>query len=90
MKTEGQVRVAARNLDSKRRLVMPASLPPHSAVTIQRIDADTWIIKRQQPDRGFKTVLIPVIDKLPDDSAWEKKELELAKRAIARTPPFEE
>jgi len=42
------------------------------------------------PTRNFKMVLIPVVDRLPDDPDWEKKELELAKYAATKLPPFEE
>ena len=50
----------------------------------------TWLVKRQLPARDFKMVMIPVIDRLPDDPEWEKKELELAKYAATKLPPFEE
>jgi len=61
-------------VDGRRRLVMPQECPPGSAVTIQPIDDNTWIVKRQTPDKNFKMVLIPVIDRLPDDPEWEKLE----------------
>ena len=69
---------------------MPPECPPGSAVTIEALDETTWLVKRQVPARDFKMVVIPVIDRLPDDPGWEKKELHLAKYAATKLPPFEE
>ena len=68
-------------LDERRRLVMPPECPPGSAVTIQELDKTTWLVKRQMPARGFKMVMIPLIDRLPDDPEWEKVEEAFARRA---------
>jgi len=77
-------------VDDRHRIVMPPGCPPRSAVTIQELDKTTWLVKRRVPTRNFKMVLIPVVDRLPDDPDWEKKELELAKYAATKLPPFEE
>ena len=61
---------------------MPPECPAKSAVTIQQVDENTWIIKRQLPERRFKMVLIPVVEKLPEDPGCEETEA-----ALARSPP---
>jgi hypothetical protein len=68
-------------LDNRRRLVMPPECPPGSAVTIQELDKTTWLVKRQMPAQDFKMVMIPVIDRLPDDPEWEKPEAAFARHA---------
>jgi len=77
-------------VDDRRRLVMPPECPPGSAVTIQELDKTTWLVKRQVPSRKFKTVVFPVIGRLPDDPEWEKTELAFAKHAARKLPPLEE
>ena len=59
--------------DAKGRVILPL-FPPRSEVTIQQLDAFTLIFRRPRPDRNLKMVLIPVIDRLPDDPEWEKVE----------------
>lgn len=66
--------------DERRRLVMPPGCPPGSAVTIQELDKTTWLVTRQVPSRKFKMVVLPVIDRLPDDPEWEKTELAFARQ----------
>jgi len=53
---------------------MPPECPPRSAVTIQRIDDDTWLVKRVVEEKKFKKVFIPIIDTLPRDPDWDKVE----------------
>lgn len=77
-------------LDSKRRLVMPEDCPPKSLVTIQPLDANTWIVRRQLPDKKIKMIAIPIIKDLPDDPEWEKVEEAFGRAAIAKLPPPEE
>jgi hypothetical protein len=69
---------------------MPPECPPGSAVTIQRLDETTWLVKRQVPARDFKLVMIPLIDRLPDDPEWERTELAIAQHCAKNLPPFEE
>ena len=76
--------------DDRRRLVMPPELPARSAVTVQQIDEDTWIVKRHKPDKEFIVVLFPDVAHLPDDPEWEKVEAAFAKHAIQKLTPFEE
>ena len=73
--------VKSATLDDRRRLVMPPECPPGSAVTIEELDEATWLIKRQLPAKDYKTVVIPVIDRLPDDPDWEKVEHAFTRRA---------
>ena len=77
-------------LDSKRRLVMPEDCPPKSLVTIQPLDVNTWIVRRQLPDKKIKMISIPIIKDLPDDPEWEKVEEAFGRAAIAKLPPPEE
>ena len=73
-------------LDERRPVVMPKECPPHSAVTIQQVDEDSWLVRRQLPDRNVRVVAIPVIQRLADDPAWEKTEAEMAKALAGRLP----
>ena len=76
--------------DDKRRLTMPKELPPKSAVTIQRLDADTWVIKRQRPTSKLIMVAFPKIEHLPDDPEWEEIEKRMVAHNNRKLPPFEE
>lgn len=76
-------------LDDRRRLVMPEECPANSAVTIQQVDRDIFIVRVCRPQEGYKVVLIPEIDRLPDDPEWEKKELAFAAHAIKGIQPPE-
>lgn len=76
-------------LDDRRRLVMPAELPPKSAVTVQRIDADTWIVKRHRPQRNVVMVAIPIIGEYRDPD-WEAVEAKLTAHCNRKVAPFEE
>ena len=82
--------VNATLLDDRRRLVMPPELPAKSAVTVQQIDADTWIVKRHRPQRDFVMVAIPVIPELPRDPEWEAIEARLNAHCNRKVAPFEE
>jgi hypothetical protein len=77
----------AATTDDRRRIVMPPECPPNAAVTIQQLDENSWLVKRQVPDKAFKMVLIPVIDKLPDEPAWEEIETKLARHAVSTLEP---
>ena len=73
----------SRQLDAHRRLVMPATCPAGAAVVVQQLDAETYLLRVQRPAVNYKVVLIPALDKLPDDPAWEAKELEAAEGLLA-------
>lgn len=75
-----------RQLDAHRRLVMPASCPPGAAVTVQQIDSGTYLVRVCKPETAHKVVLIPSIDKLPDDPDWEAQEASAAKALSAQLP----
>ena len=77
-------------LDDRRRLVMPKELPPKSAVTVQRLDADTWIVKRHRPQRNIVMVAIPIIKELPADPEWEAIEAKITTHCNRKIAPFEE
>jgi hypothetical protein len=80
----------ATMVDERRRITLPREIPPHSAVTIQRLDAYTWVVKRQRPEPNLAVVLIPVIDKLPDDPEWEALERKMADHTFKNLPRFQE
>ena len=82
--------MVSATIDSKRRLVMPKECPPRSAVTIQQVDSETWIVKRRRPMKNVKVVLIPVVKRLPEDPEWDKVEAAFADAASQDLPPFEE
>ena len=80
----------AATVDERRRVVLPESCPPNSAVTIQQLDEDTWLVKRSKPSKSYKVVLIPAIHKLADDPAWEAVERKIADHTSRKLPKFEE
>lgn len=76
--------------DDRRRVVMPPELPAKSPVTIQQLDEDTFLVKRQRPSKKYVMIAVPVIKELKSDPKWEAVESRMAahhKRTIA---PFEE
>jgi hypothetical protein len=80
----------ASTIDAKRRLTMPKELPPKSAVTIQQIDEDSWLITRQKPNTHLVVVAFPAIKELPADPEWENIERRMVKHNNRRLPRFEE
>lgn len=85
-----KLELESRQVDGKRRLIMPQDCPPRSAVTIQQLDQETWLVKRRRPTKNYKLVLIPAIDKLPDDPKWDKVEEAFGRAAYNKLPPPEE
>jgi hypothetical protein len=80
--------VLAKKLDNRRRVLMPRELPPHSPVTISKVDDDTFIVRRLHPSKPPMLVLLESdVKQLPDDPEWEKKELALARHLSGKTPP---
>ena len=65
---------------------MPSECPPHSAVTIQQLDENAWLVKRALPDQAVKMIAIPIIKRLPDDPEREKTEAALARYAASQLP----
>ena len=80
----------AATLDERRRLVMPPACPPNAAVTIQQLDANTWLVKRCLPEKKIKMVSVAIIDRLPDDPEWDKVETKIVESISRRLPPPEE
>src|SRR5438132_212424 len=76
--------------DDKRRLTMPRELPPKSAVTIQQLDEDSWLVTRQKPATDLVLVALPCIKQLPEDPEWEALEKRMVKRNNKKLPRFEE
>ena len=75
--------------DDRRRLVMPPELPARSAVTIQQLDGETWLVKRQIPDRQIVMVAFHNVERLPDDPQWEAMEEKIARHTSRHVPPLE-
>ena len=76
--------------DDKRRLTMPKELPARSSVTIERLDEDTWVVKRLKPKSKIVMVAFPKVETLPVDPDWEKIEKRMAIHNNKNLPPFEE
>ena len=77
-------------LDDRRRLVMPTDLPPKSAVTVQRIDDDTWLVKRVKPSKSRMVMLMPDVTKLAVDTEWQAVESRIVAHTSKKVTPFEE
>jgi hypothetical protein len=78
--------IKAANVDDRRRVVLPESCPPNSAVIIQQVDEDTWLIKRQRSTKDVIILAIPAVDRLPDDPEWDKVEKAFAQHAGRSIP----
>ena len=83
-------RLSTTRVDSRRRVVMPTTLPPDAVVTIQQLEDDCWVVRRGRPNRKARMISVPVIDDLPKDAAWEKVESAFANEAGKTLAPFEE
>jgi hypothetical protein len=79
-------KMKAANVDDRRRVVLPESCPPNSAVIIQQVDEDTWLIKRARPAKDFVILAIPSVERLPDDPEWDKVERAFGQRAGRSIP----
>ena len=77
-------------LDDRRRLVMPPGLKPHSAVIVEQLDADTWIVKRAKSVKARTVVLLPDVNELSQDPEWEKVEDRITQHTNKNVTPFEE
>jgi hypothetical protein len=82
--------MTASMTDEKRRLTMPRELPPRSAVTIERLDEDTWVVKRQRPGSKLVMLAFPKVEHLPHDREWEEIERRMVAHNNKKLPPFEE
>jgi hypothetical protein len=70
--------------------LMPPELPAKSPVTVQQIDADTWIVKRARPSKVRMVMLLPDVKKLPRDADWQKEESRIIAHTSKNVAPFEE
>ncbi|HEX3626681.1 MAG TPA: hypothetical protein VH280_14805 [Verrucomicrobiae bacterium] len=76
----------ARQVDDHRRVVLPQAVPKGAAVTVQQIDEDTFIVRRQRPRKSLFVVLDPDIKELPEDPEWDKKALAMAEHSFKKLP----
>jgi hypothetical protein len=74
--------------DDRRRVVLPPECPAKSPVTIQPLDGDSWIVRRQRPHGEMLVVLEPDVKRLRDDPEMDA----LAESATRsqKLPPFDE
>jgi hypothetical protein len=80
----------ARQVDGHRRVVLPETCPAGSAVTIQEIDEDTWVVKRQRRSERLFVVLDPDIKEIPDDPELDALGEKVAKHSLKKLPRFDE
>jgi hypothetical protein len=78
----------ATTTDDRRRLVMPPELPARSTVTIQQLDEDTFIVRRQKPGEQMLVVLEPDVKRLTDDSKMDALGEKLSRRALKKLSKF--
>jgi hypothetical protein len=76
--------VKARQVDERRRIVLPREFRPGSDVIIERLDDDTWILKQHRSDPNIKMVMVRTIDRLPDDAEWRKVENAFGRAAYGK------
>lgn len=69
---------------------MPTDLPPKSAVTVQRLDDDTWLVKRVKPSHSRMVMLLPDVKKLAVDTEWQAVESRIVAHTNQQITPFEE
>jgi hypothetical protein len=74
----------AAQLDDRRRVVMPPECPAGSTVTIDRLDQDTWLLRRHKRDHGLKLIAVQSVRNLPADPDREKIEAQLARHASGK------
>lgn len=79
-----------KNLDDHRRVVLPETFPPHCTVTIQELDEDTLIVRRQRPRRELLVVLEPDVKRLPEDRSLDALAEKAARGSFKKLPKFDE
>jgi hypothetical protein len=77
-------------LDDRRRLVMPPELPARSAVTVQQLDEDTFIVRRQRPRDHLMVVLEPDVKQLPEDPEMDALAEKATRASSKKLPKFDE
>jgi hypothetical protein len=89
-KTSGNAQCTTTRVDSRRRVVMPTTLPPDALVSIQQLADDCWVVRRIRPSRKVRAISVPIVDELPRNARWEKVESGFAEAAAKYLAPFEE
>ncbi|HEX3626675.1 MAG TPA: hypothetical protein VH280_14770 [Verrucomicrobiae bacterium] len=79
----------ARQVDDHRRVVLPDSVPAGSAVTVQQIDEDTFIVRRQRARQNLFVVLDPDIKHIPDDPELDALAEKVARHSLRKLPRFD-
>lgn len=82
--------VKTRQVDAKRRVILPEGFEPGCDVLMEQVDADTWLIRRYRQQRSVKILKIPVIRRLLDDPEWDSVERALTSAAQKTLSPPEE
>jgi hypothetical protein len=73
--------IIARQIDDRRRLVLPEHFPALSAVSVATLDEDTLIVRKATPLKGVRIIAVPIIENLPSDPEWDKVEEKLGAAA---------
>ena len=68
---------------------MPPECPPNSAVIIQQLDEETWLVKVAREEKKLKRVYIPLIKDLPGEAEFDRLEKAYAKGGSRNIPPPE-
>lgn len=89
-KSSSNAHFTTTRVDSRRRVVMPTTLPPDAVVSIQQLADDCWVVRRIRPSRKARMISVPVIEELPKDARWEKVESKFTEAAAKDLAPFEE
>ena len=76
----------ATNVDSKRRATLPPRFVSGSPITITDVDADAILIRRVRPKSAYKLVVLPVVERLPDDPEMDAFALAVARHCTRHLP----
>jgi hypothetical protein len=76
--------------DERRRLVMPPELPARSAVTVEQIDDETWVVRLQKPRKHLVAYLLPDVTEHKTDPEQDAFERRVGRHLNRSVPPFEE
>jgi len=69
---------------------MPPALPARSAVTIEQLDEDTFIVRRQRPGNHLFVVLESDVKDLRDDPEMDALGEKLSRASFRKLPKFDE
>ena len=81
--------IKAATVDDKRRVVLPESWKPRSAVTIECIEADTLVIRRQRPRDPLIVVLEPDVKHLPENRELDRLTTAASRSALRHVRNFD-